>query len=56
MAGTTERSRRPRGTRRGSEKEGEELYDLTTPKWDRYYRRVRRSIRFPRYYRRKENW
>lgn len=36
--------------------EPDALYDLSTPLWDRYYRRVRRSIKFPRYYRKRENW
>ena len=35
---------------------GKEPYDLSTPLWDRYYRQVRRTIRFPRYYKRALNW
>jgi hypothetical protein len=27
-----------------------------TPLWNAYYQRVRRSIRFPRYYRKALNW
>ena len=36
--------------------EKNELYDLSTPLWDRYQRQVRRSIKFPRYYRKQDNW
>ncbi|MCB9169876.1 MAG: hypothetical protein H6594_05915 [Flavobacteriales bacterium] len=32
------------------------LYDLRTPLWDKYYREVRRSVRFPRYYKKVLNW
>ena len=32
------------------------LYDLSTPLWDKYYREVRRSVRFPRYYKKVLNW
>jgi|GEM_PF-678640 hypothetical protein len=31
-------------------------YDLSTPLWSTYYQQVRRSIRFPRYYKRSLNW
>ena len=32
------------------------LYDLSTPLWDKYYRKVRDRIRFPRYYKKALNW
>lgn len=32
-----------------------EGHDLATPLWQAYYRRVRRSIRFPRYYKKAVN-
>ncbi len=41
------------------EKEGvveKGTYDLTTPLWSKYYQQVRKSIRFPRYYKRALNW
>ncbi len=31
-------------------------YDLSTPLWSKYYKQVRKSIRFPRYYKRALNW
>jgi hypothetical protein len=31
-------------------------YDLSTPLWNKYYQEVRKSIRFPRYYKRSVNW
>jgi hypothetical protein len=34
----------------------EDLYDLSTPLWHKYYEAVRRSIRFPRYYKHDLNW
>ena len=36
--------------------EGKEPYDLSTPLWTKYYEQVRKSIRFPRYYKRAVNW
>jgi len=33
-----------------------ELYDLSTPLWDKYYQKVRSSVRFPRYYKESLNW
>ena len=33
-----------------------EAYDLTTPLWNKYYREVRKRIRFPRYYKKQLNW
>jgi len=33
-----------------------DAYDLTTPLWAKYYQQVRKSIRFPRYYKRTLNW
>lgn len=42
------------------EEEGVEVtkdaYDLSTPLWAKYYKEVRKSIRFPRYYKRSLNW
>jgi hypothetical protein len=41
------------------EAEGEvtkEPYDLSTPLWSKYYHAVRKSIRFPRYYKHEVNW
>ena len=32
------------------------VYDLETPLWQKYYEKVRKSIRFPRYYKRAVNW
>jgi hypothetical protein len=31
-------------------------YDLATPLWSRYYRAMRKRVRFPRYYKRALNW
>lgn len=33
-----------------------DAYDLSTPLWAKYYQQVRKSIRFPRYYKRTLNW
>ncbi|MFZ1687821.1 MAG: hypothetical protein WAU70_10390 [Flavobacteriales bacterium] len=32
------------------------IYDLRTPLWEEYYRRVRATVRFPRYYKKAINW
>jgi hypothetical protein len=32
------------------------VYDLSTPLWSKYYQKVRKRIRFPRYYKRALNW
>ena len=32
------------------------IYDTGTPLWSRYYDRLRKSIRFPRYYKKAVNW
>lgn len=32
------------------------LYDLSTPLLDKYYREMRKKVRFPRYYKRALNW
>lgn len=42
--------------REETEVEEKETYDLSTPLWSKYYRQVRKSIRFPRYYKRALNW
>ncbi|MBX2972348.1 MAG: hypothetical protein KF797_04540 [Flavobacteriales bacterium] len=33
-----------------------DIYDLSTPLWQKYYAEVRKSIRFPRYYKHELNW
>lgn len=33
-----------------------DIYDLATPLWQKYYEAVRKSIRFPRYYKQEVNW
>lgn len=33
-----------------------ELYDLSTPLLDAYYRQMRKRVRFPRYYKKALNW
>jgi hypothetical protein len=43
----------------GGEQEGgviRTVYERTTPLWNKYYREVRKRIRFPRYYKRAVNW
>jgi hypothetical protein len=32
------------------------VYELDTPRWRQYYLAVRKTIRFPRYYKKTENW
>ena len=32
------------------------VYDLNTPSGSKYYQKVRKSIRFPRYYKKALNW
>ena len=32
------------------------LYDLSTPLWDAYHKKLRKSVRFPRYYKAALNW
>lgn len=32
------------------------VYEAETPKWRSYYERVRKTIRFPRYYKKAQNW
>lgn len=32
------------------------VYDMDFPLWRRYYDRVRRTVRFPRYYKKEWNW
>lgn len=32
------------------------VYSVDTPKWRKYYLRVRKTIRFPRYYKKAQNW
>lgn len=43
------------GKKAANEKEGG-IYDLTTPRWSRYYQAMRKRVRFPRYYKKKLNW
>ncbi len=42
-------------TTRKSEADIAEGHDLSTPLWQAYYARVRRTIRFPRYYKKALN-
>ena len=35
---------------------GSSAYDIETPLWHKYYERVRKTARFPRYYKRELNW
>lgn len=32
------------------------IYDLSTPLVDKYYREMRKRVRFPRYYKKALNW
>ncbi len=32
------------------------VYEQDTPRWRRYYHEVRKTIRFPRYYKKSVNW
>ena len=32
------------------------VYEMATPRWNAYYRALRKRIRFPRYYKRALNW
>jgi hypothetical protein len=32
------------------------IYDLSTPMVDKYYREMRKRVRFPRYYKKALNW
>lgn len=34
----------------------EQVYDLSTPRWQVYYQRLRATVRFPRYYKKALNW
>ena len=42
--------------RTGKDTGAKDPYDLDLPLWRNYYQRVRRSIRFPRYYKKSLNW
>ncbi len=45
------------GTKRKKEPEvSPVIYDQETPLWNKYYAQVRRTIRFPRYYKKSLNW
>ncbi len=46
----------PRRTRSKSVRASANVYDLRTPIWSRYYQRIRKTIRFPRYYKKALNW
>ncbi len=35
---------------------GQDIYDLSTPLWDAYHKKLRKSVRFPRYYKATANW
>ena len=43
---------------KGSHEVSEEtdVYKHDTPKWRKYYQKVRKNIRFPRYYKKALNW
>lgn len=45
--------RRTTTKQRGTEPK---VYDLETPIWSKYYQKVRKTIRFPRYYKKALNW
>jgi hypothetical protein len=32
------------------------VYEMDFPLWRRYYQRVRKTVRFPRYYKKEWNW
>lgn len=32
------------------------VYELDTPMWRKYYQQIRKTIRFPRYYKKDLNW
>jgi hypothetical protein len=32
------------------------VYELDTPIWRKYYQQIRKTIRFPRYYKKELNW
>jgi hypothetical protein len=34
----------------------EYVYIMATPLWQKYYRQVRKTIKFPRYYKKELNW
>lgn len=42
--------------RKAASEAGAGIYDLTTPRWSRYYRAMRERVRFPRHYKKKLNW
>jgi hypothetical protein len=46
----------PRRTLPKNRDQEPKVYDLNTPIWNRYYQRVRKTIRFPRYYKKALNW
>lgn len=57
--GASKRKEAERPERKRSDPGGDgtkEAYDLETPLWRRYYERIRKGIRFPRYYDRSVNW
>ncbi|MDQ3101158.1 MAG: hypothetical protein M3R08_07210 [Bacteroidota bacterium] len=45
---------KPKQPVRSAGRSGE--YDVETPLWHKYYERVRKTARFPRYYKRELNW
>lgn len=36
--------------------EDDKKYDLDTPLWSRYYKELRKRMRFPRHYKKALNW
>lgn len=41
---------------KGSKSVIRSIYDLSTPLVDKYFREVRKRVRFPRYYKKALNW
>ena len=46
--------RRVRGTEEAAPVR--DVYDLSTPLWQKYYEKLRKQILFPRYYKHELNW
>ncbi len=56
-AGRVERARAKEGVGEHCTGKVEQLvYELDTPMWHKYYQQVRKTIRFPRYYKKDLNW
>lgn len=48
-------SMKQRSDKRKEEQDLAHDYDLRTPRWQEYYRKVRATVRFPRYYKKALN-